>query len=125
MDWIILLVIVAALLAVFALKRAGQVPVDVARRHLGEGAVVIDVRSPGEFSRGHLPGAVNVPLGEIARGIEKVAPDRNTVVLLHCLSGARSGMAARALRGLGYSRAFNLGSYGRAEEILKGGRGGT
>jgi len=46
-------------------------------------------------------------------------PDKSQVLLLHCASGMRSGMAKSKLNGMGYINAFNLGSYGRAESILK------
>jgi rhodanese-related sulfurtransferase len=45
--------------------------------------------------------------------------DKNQVLLLHCLSGTRSAMAKIKLKKMGYPNAFNLGSYGRAEGILK------
>jgi rhodanese-related sulfurtransferase len=40
------------------------------------------------------------------------------VILLHCQSGMRSGVAKKKLNALGYSNAYNLGSYGRAAEIV-------
>ncbi len=43
--------------------------------------------------------------------------DKNQVLLLHCQSGIRSGMAKKKLNGMGYANAFNLGSFGRAREI--------
>jgi rhodanese-related sulfurtransferase len=42
------------------------------------------------------------------------------VLLLHCHSGMRSGMARKKLVALGYTHAFNLGSYSRAVQIVKG-----
>jgi rhodanese-related sulfurtransferase len=45
--------------------------------------------------------------------------DKNRALLLHCQSGMRSGVARKKLKALGYPNAFNLGSYRRAEEIVK------
>ena len=50
--------------------------------------------------------------------IARHAPNKEQPLLLHCLSGGRSGIGTRTLRRLGYQHVFNLGSYGRAEGIL-------
>lgn len=83
------------------------------------GALVIDVRSPGEFQAGHLPKALNIPLDEIETALPERVKNKNQPLLLHCASGMRSGIAKNKLQRLGYANAFNLGSYGRAESILK------
>jgi rhodanese-related sulfurtransferase len=59
-------------------------------------------------------------LGELSSKIATVCPDKDHVILLHCMSGGRSGMGAGTLKSLGYTNAFNLGSYSRAESILSG-----
>jgi rhodanese-related sulfurtransferase len=46
--------------------------------------------------------------------------DKNQALLLHCQSGMRSGVAKKKLKALGYANAFNLGSYGRAAQIVDG-----
>jgi rhodanese-related sulfurtransferase len=46
--------------------------------------------------------------------------DKSQVVLLHCQTGARSNEACRRLKALGYAKAFNLGSYERAAQIVSG-----
>jgi phage shock protein E len=79
---------------------------------------VIDVRTPSEFSSGHLPSAINIPLYQIETTLPRRVKDKSLVLLLHCQSGIRSGLAKRKLKALGYSNAFNLGSYGRAAEIV-------
>lgn len=116
--WLIIAAVVAALVV---LKRVSLLSVDKARRFLREGAVVVDVRNPSEFDSGHLPEAINVPLGKLKTDAPRRMPDKSRVLLLHCLSGMRSGIAKGQLRRLGYSSVFNLGSYGRAEQIVRGG----
>lgn len=113
------LIVVAVVAALFLLKRLGQITPAQARALLRDGAIVIDVRSPSEFARGHLRGAVNIPVGELAERIGRQVPDKTRPVLLHCLSGTRSGMGARSLRGLGYANVHNLGSLGRARRVLQ------
>ncbi len=119
MDWKILLVVACVVLGLFALKRMSFVGTGKARELLKQGALVVDVREPGEFNSGHLPGAVNIPLGRLRDELPRRVPNKGQALLLHCLSGARSGMAQQQLRHLGYTNAFNLGSYGRAEKIVR------
>ena len=46
--------------------------------------------------------------------------DKHQVLLLHCQSGMRSGAAKKKLKDMGYLRAFNLGSYARAAQVVSG-----
>lgn len=118
MDWKPLLVFAIVIVVFLLIKRSGQVSVDEAREQLGKGAPVIDVRSPGEFESGHLPRAVSIPLDRIESDLPKKFPDKDAVLLLHCASGTRSGIAVRKLKVMGYTRAHNLGSYHRAGRIV-------
>ena len=119
MNWTTL-VIIAVVVAIFlTISKAGQISAKDAATYLKNGALVIDVRTAGEFSSGHLTNAINIPLDEIATAVPQRVKDKSQVLLLHCASGMRSGMAQKKLKALGYTNAFNLGSYGRAESILK------
>lgn len=108
------------MVVIFAFKRLTWVPASSARMHLKKGASLVDVRSTGEFSNRHLPDAINIPLNEVESTTPKRLPDKNQVVLLHCLSGTRSGIARRTLKAMGYANVFNLGSYARAQRIVRG-----
>ncbi|KPC78582.1 MULTISPECIES: rhodanese-like domain-containing protein [Streptomyces] len=68
-----------------------------ARTRLHE-LTVIDVRTPGEYAGGHLPGALNIPLDQIRRALPDIrhAADRGDVLVV-CASGARSENACRIL----------------------------
>ncbi len=118
MNLVTWIVIIGAIIAFLLLKRLGLVSPATARDWLNKGALVIDVRSEGEFQARHLPTAINIPLGRLGAEIGRRAPDKEQVILLHCLSGTRSGMAQAQLKQMGYHHVFNLGSYGRAEKIL-------
>jgi phage shock protein E len=120
MDWKILIVVAVVVVAFVALKRMAFVSADVARKHLAAGALVIDVRSTGEYGSGHVANAVNIPLGELTERVPQIAKDKNQVLLVHCLSGGRSAIARLQLRRLGYANAFNLGSLRRARQIVSG-----
>lgn len=119
MNWMVWVIVAAVLLGLFALKRMSFVPAEKARELLRKGALVVDVRNPGEFNAGHLPGAINVPLGNLRGELPQRVPDKGQVLLLHCLSGTRSGIARQQLKSMGYANVFNLGSYGRAEGIVR------
>jgi phage shock protein E len=86
---------------------------------LRNGALIIDVGSHGEFSTGHLPGAINLPLDEIETALPAKGKDKSRPLLLHCASGMRSGMAQRKLKGMGCANAFNPGACGRAGKIVE------
>ena len=118
MNLVTWIVIAGAVVAFLLLKRLSLVTPATAREWLNKGALVIDVRSEGEFQERHLPGAINIPLGSLGDEIIRRAPDKEQAILLHCLSGTRSGMAKAMLKKMGYRNVFNLGSYGRAAGIL-------
>jgi phage shock protein E len=120
MNWTIALIVAAIAAIILVMKRAGQISPKGARRYLKSGALVIDVRSPAEFNSGHLPSAINLPLDEIETVLPRRVKDKKQVLLLHCQSGMRSATAKKRLQGLGYASAFNLGSYGRAAQIVSG-----
>ncbi len=74
--------------------------------------LIIDVRSPGEFSTGHVRGSINIPLDRFAEAIPQHVPDKATAVILCCASGGRSGMACNFMQQLGYQQVSNGGSAG-------------
>ena len=73
-------------------------------------ALIIDVRSAGEFAAGHVDGALNLPLDRFAQNHAQVAPDKAKQIILYCLSGARSGQAMQFLMQQGYLNVVNGGS---------------
>ena len=117
MDWIVLVIVVLVVGGLLFLRQRGSVSVEEARRYLREGALLVDVRTPHEFSGGSVPGAINIPLSDLPGAMTKHAPDKNRVLLLHCQSGGRSAMAARKLRAAGYTRVFNVGAFSQAQKL--------
>ena len=69
---------------------------------------ILDVREPEEFERGHLPGAVNVPLHQVGRKVPYLMPNRSIPLLVCCGSGARSLPAVQVLSVMGYTNLYNL-----------------
>lgn len=80
--------------------------------------VIIDVRSPQEFAAGHVEGAINIEHGNIAQEIAKAGVGKDDTVLLYCQSGRRSGIALDTLKGLGFSKAENVGGIEVARKTL-------
>ena len=60
---------------------------------LANGVQLIDVRTPGEYARGTVDGAVNIPVDDLRARIDEVEPD----VIVHCQVGLRGYLAARTL----------------------------
>ena len=118
MNWITVLIVAVVITVFFMVKSAGQIPVKEAQAHWQKGALLIDVRTPGEFNSGHLAKAVNIPLDDIETVLPQRVKDKSQVLLLHCASGMRSGVAQRKLKSLGYTNAVNLGSYNRAKSVV-------
>jgi rhodanese-related sulfurtransferase len=89
-------------------------PDEVADTVLSGELVVVDVREPDEFEKGHIPGAVNIPRGWLEFKAdptwraydERIAPDKP--LLVYCTIGGRSALAAAALQELAYANVTNL-----------------
>lgn len=114
--WVIVgLVAMAA--AFILLPRLGWISVKEAQDLIKSGAVLVDVRSPGEFGGGSVPGAVNLPLGDIREQMDSGQFSKDDPVILFCASGTRSSMAKRQLQGAGLTNVHNLGSFSRARQL--------
>ncbi len=72
------------------------------------GALLLDVRTEGEYSEGRIPGSRNLPLSDID-GIKALSNDMSTPLFVYCLSGARSSQASAALKRMGYQNVKNIG----------------
>jgi len=83
---------------------------------ISEGAVVVDVRTTGEFKAGHIKGAINVPYQAIDKDSNKIP--RDVPVLLCCLSGIRSGQAMNLLKSKGYTNVYNGGGWARLQSKI-------
>lgn len=71
-----------------------------------KGVVLLDVRTQKEFRKGHIPGAVHVPLADVGSKVKKLKKDKEIVV--YCQSGNRSIWAIKRLIAMGYKNLYNL-----------------
>lgn len=83
---------------------------------LEKGAVIIDVRSPGEFAGGHVKGSKNIPLQSIENRIKEIKK-MNKPVVACCASGGRSGQATEIMKRHGIE-AVNGGGWHRVNALV-------
>ena len=82
-----------------------------------EGAVIIDVRSKGEFDGGHIKNAINIPLDQLRNQLHRFK-DKNQPIITCCASGMRSASAKSLLLGIGYTKVFNGGGWSSLQNKL-------
>lgn len=80
-------------------------------------AIVVDVRSPGEFASGHGKGSINIPLDRLDGEIKKLSNKKKPIITV-CMSGARSGAAKQKLTAAGIE-AYNGGNWNSLANKLK------
>ncbi|SHI77071.1 FAD-dependent oxidoreductase [Parasporobacterium paucivorans] len=83
-----------------------QINIDKVRGLVEDGTLIIDVRETYEFARGHIKGAINIPLSELRGRTDEIPKDRT--VYLHCRTGQRSYNATLALQNLGFENIVNI-----------------
>lgn len=83
---------------------------------VSQGAMIVDVRTPGEFRSGHIQGAVNIPLDTIKGRVAELKK-KNKPVITCCRSGSRSGMAKSILSSAGVE-CYNGGAWNNLQAIL-------
>lgn len=80
------------------------------------GAVLVDVRSQGEFSSGNVKGSVNIPLDRLSGQIGKL--DKNKIIVVFCASGMRSASAKSILERNGFTNVINGGSWKNVQSAI-------
>lgn len=93
----------------FFQKLFGPAPAQDLSKLIEEGAMLVDVRSAGEFSEGSVPGAINIPVESIASNINRFKNKNHIIVF--CRSGNRSGMAKTILQQKGITSVTNGGTW--------------
>lgn len=88
-----------------------ETTIDQLAAALDQGASVVDVREPAEFREGHVPGATNIPMGQLTARLGEIDPNRPVHVV--CASGNRSSAMADVLTANGFD-AMNVAGGTRA-----------
>jgi len=81
------------------------------------GAIILDVRSKGEYSGGHVKGSLNIPLDQLNSNMSKL--NKEKVIITCCASGMRSGVAKTQLKANGFSQVYNGGSWSKVNSFKK------
>ncbi|MCO4833939.1 MAG: molybdopterin-synthase adenylyltransferase MoeB [Acidimicrobiaceae bacterium] len=76
---------------------------------IGDGAVLLDVREPEEYSQGAIPDSLHVSRGQLESNVENRIPDKATKLVVMCAGGVRSAFAAKTLAELGYTDVVSMG----------------
>lgn len=109
----ILLVAALAAVAFFLFRGRLQPAKKDERAHelVNAGGKLVDVRTPGEFGRGHVDGAINIPVDQLERRMAELG-SRETPVVVYCASGNRSARAKRMLEGAGFETVHDMKTQG-------------
>lgn len=124
MDLSILWILFIAGVVIWKVRGMRRSPEQLAtiQAAIDAGAVLLDVRSAAEFDAGHLPGARNVPVGQLGGAVAELKQSGRPVVV-YCASGTRAGMAARLLRSGGVAVVLDLGTLRAGQSLrLSGGK---
>ena len=81
-----------------------------------QGAMIVDVRTPGEFQGGHIRGSINIPLDEISDKVTDLKA-KNKVIITCCRSGNRSGAATSIMEAAGIE-SYNGGAWDSLENKI-------
>ena len=86
------------------------------RTIISRGAVILDVRTEGEYVQGHVEGSLNIPLDQLPEELANLPKDRPVIAC--CRSGSRSGVAAGFLNEQGFE-AYNGGPWTTVRALLQ------
>jgi phage shock protein E len=82
-----------------------------------QGAIILDVRSKGEFQSGHIKGSINIPVDTLNSNFSKLKKD-NTIITC-CASGMRSASAKSILKSNGYTNVYNGGGWSSLQNKIR------
>lgn len=102
----------------FLRKLFGIGPAVDFNKLMSEGAMIIDVRTPGEYSQGNIKGSVNIPLNTLPNKLSKLK-DKSKPIITCCASGMRSASAKGILKSNGYTEVHNGGGWMSLQNKIK------
>lgn len=82
-----------------------------------QGAVVLDVRTKGEYTGGHIKGSINISVDQLKNNLNRL-PDKNKAIITCCASGMRSASAKDILKSSGYANVHDGGSWASLKHKL-------
>ena len=93
-----------------AKEKVCEISVADAKGKIDSGAplFILDVREPDEFSKGHIPKAINIPRGLLEFKVGSAIPNKDAHIIAYCKSGGRSCLACSTLQELGYKNVESI-----------------
>ena len=82
-----------------------------------EGAIILDVRTKGEYASGHIRGSVNISVDQLSANLHRL-PSKQVPIITCCASGMRSASAKSILEAAGYARVYDGGGWGRLQSKM-------
>lgn len=91
---------------------------DELAKTINNSALLVDVRSSGEFESGNVKGSINIPVDQISNHLAKFKAKDNNIVVF-CRSGMRSSQAKSILEKNGFTNVTNAGTWGKVNSLLE------
>jgi len=82
-----------------------------------EGAIILDVRSKGEYQGGHIKGSINISVDTLSNNLSKLKKDKPIITC--CASGMRSASAKNILKSNGYTEVYNGGGWSSLQNKIR------
>ena len=106
-------VVAALVLFVPTLCWAGEAPrlgqeALLEKMSVADEVVLLDVRTPKEYSEGYIPGAINIPHDELEARIAELDGARGKEIVVYCRSGRRADIALDLLQKAGFEKVYHL-----------------
>jgi rhodanese-related sulfurtransferase len=113
-GWIVLAAVLLAIVGFVVLQKPQsavvslppEITVDQASQKRDQGAFILDVREPSEWTQFHIPGATLIPLGDLPNRLNEVPKDREVVVV--CRTGHRSAQGRDILLNAGFTKVTSM-----------------
>lgn len=83
-----------------------------------QGAIILDVRSKGEYASGHIKGSINISVDQLGKNLSQLK-DKNKPIITCCASGMRSASAKSLLQSNGYTNVHNGGGWSSLQNKLR------
>ncbi len=83
-----------------------------------QGAIILDVRSKGEYAGGHIKGSINISVDQLSNNLSKLK-DKDKPIITCCASGMRSASAKSILKSNGYTQVHNGGAWSSLQNKIR------
>lgn len=84
---------------------------------LKDGAIILDVRSKGEYQSGHIKGSINISVDSLSNNLSKLKKDKPIITC--CASGIRSASAKSILKSNGFTEVHNGGGWSSLQDKIR------